>query len=93
MNIQLEFDWDFFSDEEIIVFVGSKFVEENLDNGVVDLSLFVIIVDVIIFCVEKESDFREFGIIWLIRNVIVQYWCGQNRLEEIYLIENFKKDW
>lgn len=93
MNIQLEFDWDFFSDEEIIVFVGSKFVEEILDNGVVDLSLFVIIVDVIIFCVEEESDFREFGIIWLIRNVIVQYWCGQNRLEEIYLIENFKKDW
>lgn len=93
MNIQLEFDWDFLSDEEIIVFVGSKFVEENLDNGVVDLSLFVIIVDVIIFCVEEESYFREFGIIWLIRNVIVQYWCGQNRLEEIYLIENFKKDW
>lgn len=78
MNIQLEFDWDFFSDEEIIVFVGSKFVEEILDNGVVDLSLFVIIVDVFIFCVEEESDFREFGIIWLIRNVIVQYWCGQN---------------
>lgn len=93
MNIQLEFDWDFLSDEETIVFVGSKFVEEILDNGVVDLSLFVIIVDVIIFCVEEELDFREFGIIWLIRNVIVQYWCGQNRSEEIYLIENFKKDW
>lgn len=93
MNIQSESDWDPLSDEETIVPVGPKPVEENSDDGGVDPSLSAITVDATTFCVEEEPDPRESGTTWLTRNVTVQYWCGQNRPEEIHSTENLKKDW